>query len=73
MDRTRSINGLDLAAVGADKIVAVLTRKKESEVSSTFMKAKTANHALATKSLEKPKDGCFVALLRKMTARRNFG
>ena len=73
MDRTRSIDRLDLPAVGADKIVAVLIRKEESEVSGPLMKAKAANNSLATKSLEKPKDGCFVALLRKMTARRNFG
>ena len=73
MDRAGSIYRFNGAAVGANKIVAVLARNKKSEVSGTFMKAKTANHALATKSLEKPKDGCFVALLRKMTARRNFG
>jgi hypothetical protein len=37
------------------------------------MKAQAADHALAGKSLEKSKDGCFVALFGKMTARGDFG
>ena len=72
MDGTGSIDGFDRAAVGADQIIAVLARKEKSEVSGTFMKAKAADHALAGKSLEKSKDGCFVTLFGKMTARGDF-
>ena len=72
MDGTGSIDGFDSAAVGADQIIAVLARKEKREVSGTFMKAKAADHAFAGKSLEKSKDGCFVTLFGKMTARGNF-
>ena len=73
MDRAGSIYRFNGAAVGANKIVAVLVRKEKGEVSGTFMKAKAADHAFATKSLEKSENSCFIALLGKVTAGGEFG
>ena len=73
MDRAGSIYRFNGAAVGANKIVAVLHRNKKSEVSGTFMKAKAADHAFAAESLEKTKNCCLVALFGKVSAGDDFG
>ncbi len=73
MDRTGSIDGFDGAAVGTNKIGAVLARKEKGKVSRTFMKAKAADHAFATKSLEKSENSCFIALFGEVTAGGEFG
>lgn len=73
MDRAGSIYRFNGAAVGANKIVTVLARNKKSEVSGTFMKAKTTDHTYITKPLKESKYGCFITFFCKMTARSYFG
>ena len=73
VDGAGRIDGFDIAAICADEIVVVSTGDQKSEVSSAFMKAKTADNSFASEFLEKAKNRCFVALLRQMTAGGDFG
>ena len=72
VDGAGRLDGLDAAAVGADKVVFMSAGDEEGEVGGALVEAEAADHSLISKALEEAEDGGFIALLGVLSTRAEF-
>ena len=72
MNRARSLNRFNAAAIGANEVVAMNARKQKSEIGGPLVKPQATNHPFFSQSLQKSEDGGLVTLFREMSALGEF-
>ena len=60
MNRAGGLDRLDAPTIGANQVVAVISRDEKGEIGRSFMQSQSAHHSVFGQSLQQPKDGHFV-------------
>ena len=73
VDGAGGLDRLDVAAAGANQIVAVISRNEQGEIRGALMQAEAADHAVLGEPLEQAEYGGLVALVGEALGGGEFG